>query len=700
MGMFDDLIPGGSGVEKQGQATQTPGMFDDLIQESASSPGDDWVSTKPRIEHKPRFGDALKDYFGGHNPIAETYDLIAPALDMSSDRDIATRAVDTAGFLANIPVRMATQGRYGIDDALQSATGGALNAERLAEGEQRFIENNPALVRALGTIGEAAAGASGALGQGFIRQGPLHRPRNVLRETQAAAAARDLEAMERSGIRPFGPAFSQGPMAATAKQTTEIPILGGPVRSALEESLTDARAATQAVAGRMGQTTTPERAGNIVEHGLERYRDARPDEVVARDVAGYTPAQQRAIIAAPARETSLKTKQAALYERAWSFIPEDMREGRSVVDRPRVMGNPTNTRDLLRDITNRNLRLLNQARVGRDGGDAIAYPVQGGMLGRIVRDLIESPTQTMSLQTLRDLRSELRRLSSGMADTEKNTLKLSDLDRLQVAVTEDIITVLERNATRYADDPATARNFERAIAAFRRADRFTRLSMERLEHIEKMFNAPSAEALYRSIAQAALIGGRGDLQRLAILRRTLRGDEMSEIAGAVIRNLGEPTGSARGVAQTLNFSVASFMTRWNNMTPEARNYLFAPEHRQAIDDLVHSIDRLANVEALANTSRTASNALGIGGLFAAGSSVASGSMLPILGSLATGTAASIIFSRPEYARWAVRYAQLRAGLRDGNGGASLRQHIARLTNMARTNPHLATVLQAVHDDNP
>lgn len=533
---------------------------------------------------------------------------------------------------------------------------------------------------------------------------------------RVAQGANDLSAFNRAKVAPFGPAFSQGPVAGMAKQLSEVPLVGQPVRNALETSLTDTAGYAKDVAGRLGSADSAQSGGQAIEEAITRFKDARPADIVDDAATNLSDTQIKDVIAGPTRFTSLKTKQAALYERAWRLIPEDMQKGRAVEGVTRVMGNPQNTRAVIEGIVARNLRMTNQAQAAREGTDKVANPVQGGLLGRMI-EAVRNPKWTANLQTLRDMRSEFRRLSSGMADTEKNTLKLSDLDRIQGAITRDMVFQLQRNATAYReaggpDNIKTALGFERSIREFQRADQFTRLSHIRLEAIERLFKADNAEALAKNIMQATLSNGRGNIQMLHTLSRTLRPQEMGDVASFLVSEMGKPVGSARGITQELGFSVSSFLTKWNNMTPEAKQMLFGGSHSQAIDDLVRVVSRLANVEALANTSRSATNAMSVGGLLASGSALASGSWSAALVPGLTGYGAAQIFARPAYARWAVGYARLRAKMLAAPGGAvrattkaatspdrQLVAHINRLAEMARANPDLVPVLRNVAEEN-
>jgi hypothetical protein len=205
---------------------------------------------------------------------------------------------------------------------------------------ERTPETNQNMVLSLGQVmvpGMATGPVTG-VGRGA---GTTQAVRTAQR---AQEVEQDAAAFDRLGVRPFGPAFSSGPMAATAKQVTEVPVLGAPTRNALEESLTGARDAARDVASRYGGSTTAREAGQVAQEGIERFKDARPADVLDDAARNLSDERISRTIAAPARETSLKSKQAALYERAWRLIPQEMQRGRAVQGQARVMGSPQNTR--------------------------------------------------------------------------------------------------------------------------------------------------------------------------------------------------------------------------------------------------------------------------------------------------------------------------------------------------------------------
>ena len=248
-----------------------------------------------------------------------------------------------------------------------------------------------------------------------------------------------------------------------------------------------------------------------------------------------------------------------------------------------------------------------------------------------------------------------------------------------------------------------ARQAANALQAFRTADRYTRAGMGRIERAYTILQADNPERAAQRLLAAAMDRGRGNLQLIQMAQSALRPDEWGDFASLVLRNMGQPVPSARGIAHEAGFSVQTFLTNWNKIDPRARALIFNnPEQRAAIDDLYRVVGRLAGVESQVNTSRSASNALNLSGLFAAGGALMAGDGgATLLGAGLAGTSASVLMSRPTYARWLAQYARLRAAALNAPTPMTpaMTQHIARLGAMARLNPELRPIVQAVSADN-
>jgi hypothetical protein len=866
-GMFDDLIPqhGGPGDHK--------GMFDDLIPGGAAvAPLRDRLFEKPEDEalyqetlaeikksaNAPRFPQA------GNEPPDNSEDGMrrrardivmsrrgaeAEEKAFSESRTVSKRIGDAVAFAGDIPVRTLTGGKYGWSDIYDAAGApemASANRGRIAD----FARANESGLEWAKKIGDASLGIPALNGLGRVTGvSPALELRSAaaLARAKAASVARgavtdarleDLAAFERSGVKPFGPAFTETGTAGTVKQLSEAPIVGTPVRNALGQALEETRDAGQRVAAQYGDAATYRDAGEVVRGaarraveetrdtagslpgtgtarsyrdagntargGLERFSDARSADTIGDRAANLSDAQISNVAATPARNTSVRTKQDALYERAWRGIPEDMRRGRSRGDTTRFFGGLNNTRQLLLDLSERNRSLYAATRDGVEVDPRMSYPVRGGIAGRIVEDIIESRWRGQ-LQTMRDVRSNFRRLASGIGDTEANTLQLSDHRRIQSAMTQDMIGVLQRNAEHYrgTGDAATAARVERSIHDFRRADQFTRASAGRLEALEKLYGATSAESLAQNMLKDAQGAGKGNLDRLTALRRSLTDNEWGDVAGGILaemgrpaanargitqeagysvnnlidnlsglspegrralfshnpqlareltaleqaarrgaaplerrystkspeeigvavakdaeggrkggnfdrlqtlrrrlndeewgdiassalREMGRPVGSARGQAQELGFSVQSAFTRYQNMSAEGRDLLFGREgaRAQSLQDFIRVADRMANFEALVNTSRSATNGLGMAGL----ASIFTGATQLLMGNPGTALGAASVaggmygfgkfLTSPRYVRWLTRTVELS---RDPRRALTLRDHARELARLA------------------
>lgn len=715
---------------------------------------------------KGRFGDFLKPVFGGHNPIAETADLVWPEISeedqaFRDSRGLGERVLDTANFVGSLPVRMLTRGEYGAGDVVGSVVPGA--GEVIGQREANFARANAPMLRTIAAAGEAAAaippGAGSAMTAGRQAETATQAAYSQRIPAAARAAAEDAAAFDRQGVRPFGPAFSQGPMAATAKQLSEVPVVGAPVRNALEESITGLRDRVNAVADQIAPEADFAQAGSRLQSGLDRFRSAgvselepgavaphgpvnravplqdrmsrgaadarreadtiravdpslaetqttrgvtvppagsRSQTMTARaNAADFSDAEIASFIRAPAADTSFAARQEALYERAFRMIPDMRRVDGSA--NPNVIS-AVNTRAALREI---------------DANIANDIAGTGGEVRGALAERLRNPNAgNFSLAQLRAMRTEIgRALSSG--NPLQQTLHRTHLNRLYSALSRDIETGLQTLADRAvvrtrvgnnsgnAVDAETARRAAGALRAFRVADRYTRLGMRNIERFIKVVGAESPEAAARTLVRSALDGDRGNVSRFRTVMTSLRPEERNTFSALVLRELGAPAGSARGLAEEIDFSVASFLTRWRNLSVEARRTLFPQEQAAAIDDLVRIAGRLANVEALANTSRSATNAIGLGSVLTGGLSYGTGGLEGLIGYAGSAYGLSVLMSRPSYARWAVRYAELRAdALRSPRGAqARIRSHIGTLLNWAGRDPHLATIAAGIAADN-
>ena len=556
------------------------------------------------------------------------------------------------------------------------------------------------------------------------QQAPAWLPdRLALATERAGQAAEDLAAHQELGVRPFGPAFQQGPMAATARQITEVPVVGAPLKNALDQSYRGVAEAADTVAGQVGREGTRETVGTGIQRGLQRFGSARLEElepgiaadagvmpygasqrvdlmsaaarqraadaaaierqvgqpqartsrgasvppagtrnqtlIERRDIEDLSPAELNSLIRTPADQTSFATRASALYEAADRMIPDLTRVNGSVNPGQLAAAN------MRQALTSINANIANQI----SGQAAIG----GELAARFL-----NANSHFSLDQLRAVRTEIGRQIADYNPLQA-TLSGGQLRQLYGAISTDIEVGLRDLYNRAliasrlpAGDPRRvgADVVERAAGAlrtFRTADRYFRQGRERIDRFMGVLNADRPEAAVDRLMAAATQRGSANMRMVRAAFHALRPEERADLTALMLRRMGTPAGSAGGITREVGFSPTSFMTAWNNMAPEARNMLFGGEHARAIDSLYRVSRRLAEVEKLANHSRTASNGLTIMGLVSgAGSIITSlmtGNPLPLATSAGVGSlmmSLSTVLSRPSYVRLAVAYANARA----------------------------------------
>jgi hypothetical protein len=635
----------------------------------------------------------------------------------------------------------------------------------------------------------------------------------ALATERAANAVQDARAFENIDVRKFGPAFNQGPVASVAKQLAETPIIGAPVRNALEESMRDVVSAQGRIADAMAPAASVEQTGAALQRGLDRYRtsgirglepgalsdlgvqpfapgryvgelvsplpgsaplSARRQAIVKSDgtleyldpskhvimndagrlavyeraarggstmsagaverasqaqqarqaigdvasaatsrgvpVAAARPLDQvmlarrsaedmshaelAQIIRAPSSETSFAARQEALFEHAWQQIPAKMKINNAA--NPDLMA-ATNTKNAFQAMA------AAEAKAG----------ISGGIVGGRFAGMADRVKTNVTLPTMKSMRTEIGRALSnfGIYDVR---LDRTQLKQLYGAISRDIeIGVMDlanraRNQSQLGNNRADAvsldmaRKAEGALYALRRADRYTRMGMERMDRFSKVVGTENPQQAAGLLIRAALDGTKGNMQMLRTAVAVLRPEERNQLSALVFRELGKPQPSAGGIVQELGFSPESAMRRWQEMNPAARRLLFGGEQASATDDFARVVSRLANVEKQTNRSRSGTNTMNLTALVGSAGSIASGNFMLPLGVAGTGLAASILLSRPAYTRWMTTYAQLRAAaLRAPINVTAPRilTHINRLGELAKRDQALLPVYRAIAAEN-
>lgn len=815
LGLFDDLVPQGQtgGPAARGRF----GMFDDLIPEGMGglqpdaspidyaaqsmtasqarmpgpvSPEQDFADVRAFAnqqmqqpaqgggQDESRWGDALKPAFGGHNPIAETFDrVIQPFLPESmggkpdagtqeeqqwlDQRGIGERAADTAAFAASMPARMLTRGEYGAGDVL-SGLGFEGAGQSVSQAEQDFMRANQKQLEAAALVGDAALGATGASMTPLMARNPP-RPRvegapHTVQPTAppprvqpslgpqpapAPAPAPPAPAMPapvptyqtppmpqmasgpwagvaraRNYVRDateqnlpvFGPAVAQAArggegVGAMTRMIQSIPGVGRRMEMKNQEFLDAAGRRVDDIAGNYARVGDPEQAGGLARAYYDRFVNER---AIDRDTIRSMPddALQRLASQAPRDIGSLKTAKDARYERAWRNIPEEYRNGQGFVEEARLMGQMPATREFLRGIYDSNVRKVNAqaeaARVRpqtRRGGDNPAEPGvlptrQGGMvdalvpfrdgiLGRSVRAILDG-NWSGTLQTMRDIRSDIRRANSRVADTEGNVLNKAQLNQLHHAVSRDMDTLMQRMANDFANgrparggqpairaNPEMAARIRKAAQDMDAADRLTARYARILEDLQSITKAKNDIGIIDRVISAARDNSQANTNMLLRIRQTAPHDVLDAIASGVINHIGAPTGSARGATQEANFSIGKAVTAWNNMGARQRQLIFGhrPELYRQLNQFFRVAQGIADFENLRNTSRSGTHMIA-SSLLLAGPAAILTSLPALLWTAAAATGVAYFLTSPSYVSWLTRGMKIQDAINKGEISAT------------------------------
>jgi hypothetical protein len=649
----------------------------------------------PDPPEKARFGDSLKPMFGGHNPIAETIDLVGPALDPRSSRPLYDRAVDTGNFIASLPfqaLHLPTPGRM-----IEAATG----SSAARRSEDRFVENNPDLLKALAAAGEVA-GVS-PMGQGF--QGARIPPaptRSAIQASEDAARAQGMvQDMQRIGVTPYAPAVaaarhSDNSSGTIVQTLADKPFIGTPIQRGARQFVDEMADAQGRLTSDYGNSRTMQGAGANIRGGLEEFKSGR-----GVDVKALQPAELEALAKSPPRVSTFADVAAAKYELAERYLPETKAKAQPVAKgEERVMGGLENTSDILRDIKRRYGLTINKSEAARAGkGKANDLSLENTVDFSNPR-WTGSPNIDRSLDAIagakgnwrtgiegmREIRSMIRRVLSAKPDSEVNALSNADLKRLYSAVSRDMDSLLTRleQKTAAVGNGQLSQSYRKAREAYRDADAFYARHSKSYDDVRGLLNLKSDESAAGSILTAMRDGTRGNRDMLLSLRRTLPKDVIDELASSAIVELGRPTGRASGATQEAGFSPSRFASQWNSLSEDGKRLMFGhrPELKRELDAFARVAQGMADFEALANSSRTGvSNA--VWGVIGAGSAgVAQFSPSIVAGAIGTalaGRSAAHFLSSQAYVRWLTRAGQLQ----QTNNGPAIMRHARQLVALVR-----------------
>ena len=239
---------------------------------------------------------------------------------------------------------------------------------------------------------------------------------------------------------------------------------------------------------------------------------------------------------------------------------------------------------------------------------------------------------------------------------------------------------------------------ERALAVH---DRYTRFNRNvNLPTLQKIADKDLDEEAFKYAMSGAKDGG----SRLFTLRRNLNPEEWDVVSSSVFSKLGRAKPGQQGAtdlaAEPGEFSVNTFLTNWNTLSPEARRALFAGTRYQGlnpeINGLVRVVERLKDADKMANPSGTARNLLVGAGVLSAGQDVWGGRPGEAAGTIAAGVLApryaARLITSPRFVNWLTNAATATARQPETVGA-----QLGRLAAIAKAEPELREAIYGYLD---
>lgn len=283
------------------------------------------------------------------------------------------------------------------------------------------------------------------------------------------------------------------------------------------------------------------------------------------------------------------------------------------------------------------------------------------------------------VQALRDLRTGIGRNVDGSVKSEMTRIS----KRLYGPLSNDI------------SDGLTAAGKADAAKLFGKADKQWVKRAETLDEIDGLL-AKSPDELAASLQ--AMTGKAGNSDRLTTFFATATKGERMKLQGSFIKSLGRATGG-KATQGADEFSVETFLTKWNNMGDRAKDLLFTGQTRRDLDDLAKVMGAERSYRRKSNYSKSGLVGLvGIGALDAINSGrsaeggtfdKAAAGVEAMLKHAATGIGLAALLAIPGVARMITRRSQ---------GARITSEQVAkRLEVAAKRSPNQAAQLMGLRD---
>jgi len=299
------------------------------------------------------------------------------------------------------------------------------------------------------------------------------------------------------------------------------------------------------------------------------------------------------------------------------------------------------------------------------------------MLGDLRSDLRANGGQ-IPYESLRKIRTEVGEQMRDFSMTPDTPAR--QLSALYSALSRD----MEAVASKFGPD---------ALQAAKRANKYTKLSSDRLERLQRVVDKDGGgEAVYRAVMSGSKDGG-------TTLRRVMSSvplDDQKALTAAVIRRMGMARSGAQDAAGDV-FSADTFLTKWNDVSHEARRALFNRHGPQFSRDMARIARVADNIKQGSKVFANPSGSANKGAAYVyAGSLLTGMAAAPVVGPLPlistamagiSAHAAARIMTNPKVVSWLAQSTELPL--------SSLPQQLVVLDRIAKEDEDAAELAAAI-----
>ncbi|MGA0588100.1 hypothetical protein ACO2Q2_13365 [Dyella sp. KRB-257] len=663
-----------------------PGMINDPIVHSLN-----WAEEKAGVDPRYRFGTASQaaDYLMNKAGVPEYTPQNATERVVNNIEEGLGSAVGTMGTGALM--KGASNGvASSIGDMLTQNAGGQIASSATGAGAAGVARENGA-----GTSGQIAAGLVGGVVPAALSAGAQGAVRAAIRGGEAGrqTVENNVKAFKVAGTTPTVGQATQSRVLQNAESLlAKAPGSSGVVQQSAERQADQASQGIDALADQLSKVRDPAGAGRTIDRGIsgaggfiDRFR--QESGALYDKLDNYIPADKRIDVSntmellpelnptIPGAPATSKLFQNARIRGIEEGLKADTGGPEAALTRPEVKAKADELAQVLGDnnaaIESANAagkQAVDDANLLRDGTQKQTFNPDRPLSQDEIQANIRQLASTMVDGKLPY--EALKKLRTLVGNEMNNNSLVSDVPRSKWTALYGALSRDLQNAAKEAGP--------KAQQAWNRANAYYRAGSSRIDSIASVVDKSGGP---EAIFNAATSGTRDGATTLRAVMQSLKPDEQKVLASVMVRRLGRATPGAQNAAGDA-FSMSSYLTNWNRLSPEAKKALFGrfgPKFSQDMDHLATMAENVrSGSKVFANPSGTAATAANIAAWTSMIGSLASG-QLHTAGTIAAGVGSANLVARvmtnPRFVGWLAKQTRL--------GIPPQAANLANLRNMAQ-----------------